>query len=72
MLRKVPRLVKILVAAALGYSVSPIDLIPDFIPILGQLDDVTLLALIVLALVLIPRRMSKGADKRMGESSLLR
>jgi len=46
---------KLLVAAVVAYAFSPIDLIPDFIPVLGYLDDLILVPLgIALALKLIP------------------
>ena len=46
---------KILAGITVGYALSPIDLIPDFIPILGYLDDVILLpALIAITIKLIP------------------
>lgn len=41
--RRVAVLDKLLVAAALAYMVAPIDLIPDFIPFFGEVDDVFLL-----------------------------
>jgi len=52
---KTPILAKILAAVAIGYALSPIDLIPDFIPIIGLLDDVIIFpALIGVVVKLIP------------------
>ena len=46
-------------AQVLAYALSPLDLIPDFIPILGLLDDLLLLpGLIWLAIHLIPKEAS--------------
>lgn len=46
---------RVIIITAVAYAVSPIDLIPDFIPVLGQLDDLLLLPiLIALALRMIP------------------
>lgn len=53
-----PLSAKLAAALAVGYALSPIDLIPDFIPVLGYLDDVILLpALIALTIRLIPREV---------------
>lgn len=53
--KETPVAAKIIAAIAVGYALSPVDLIPDFIPVLGYLDDVILLpVLIALAVRLIP------------------
>ena len=52
---RVPRLAKIVAFSVAAYALSPIDLIPDFIPILGYLDDLVILPLgIMLAVKLVP------------------
>lgn len=53
--RETPWTAKLLAALTVGYALSPIDLIPDFIPLLGYLDDLILLpALVALTIRLIP------------------
>src|SRR5690349_16207844 len=52
---RVPWYAKALAAAVAGYALSPIDLIPDFIPVFGLLDDLVIVPLgIALAIKLIP------------------
>lgn len=41
---RVPLRARALALATLGYTVSPIDLIPDFVPFLGQVDDIIVVA----------------------------
>jgi len=51
-----------------GYAISPIDLIPDFIPVLGYLDDVLILPLgLALLRRLIPREVMKRARAKAQE-----
>lgn len=55
---RTPALAKITAAAVVAYAFSPIDLVPDFIPVLGLLDDLILLpAGIWLVLKLVPREV---------------
>ncbi len=42
--RRTPRIVKLIAISVVAYAFSPIDLIPDFIPVLGYLDDVLVVA----------------------------
>ena len=53
--RRVPWAAKIVLIVVAAYALSPIDLVPDFIPVFGYLDDMILLPLgIALAIKLIP------------------
>jgi uncharacterized membrane protein YkvA (DUF1232 family) len=48
---RVPRRRKMLLLALVGYLAVPFDLVPDFIPIAGQLDDAIIVALVLRSLV---------------------
>ena len=53
--KRTPVPAKIFACIAVGYALSPIDLIPDFIPVLGYLDDLVILpVLIAITVKLIP------------------
>ena len=66
--KKTPILAKVFAGITVAYALSPIDLVPDFIPVLGYLDDVILLPMLVtLTIKFIPddvleekREQSKG------------
>ena len=54
--RETPWYAKLMAALTVAYALSPIDLVPDFIPVLGYLDDVLLLpAMIALTVKWIPK-----------------
>ena len=54
--KETPVLAKILAWMTVAYALSPIDLIPDFIPVLGYLDDLLILPILVtLTIKLIPK-----------------
>lgn len=64
-----PRAAKLVALFVLGYALSPIDLIPDFIPVLGQLDDLVLIPLgVALAVKLTPKPLWE-ARMREAEAS---
>jgi uncharacterized membrane protein YkvA (DUF1232 family) len=61
-----PKLSKILLSAAVAYAISPIDLIPDFIPIIGYLDDIIIVpGLIAVAIWLIPKKQIERIRKEI-------
>jgi uncharacterized membrane protein YkvA (DUF1232 family) len=60
-----PRPAKLLLGCAIAYALSPIDLIPDFIPILGHLDDALIVPFLIwLAFKLIPDNVLADCRKK--------
>ena len=44
---RTPWVTRVLLGAALAYAVSPIDLIPDWLPVVGHLDDIVIVPLLI-------------------------
>jgi len=66
---RTPWFAKLLAGAVVAYALSPIDLIPDFIPVLGYLDDLILLPLgIWCAVRLVPAEVLDDARERAASS----
>lgn len=64
--KRTPVSAKILIGITVGYLLSPIDLIPDFIPILGLLDDLIIVpALIAVSIKLIPENVLNDAREQL-------
>ena len=62
---KIRLLPKVMIIITLGYALSPIDLIPDFIPILGYLDDLIIIpTLITFSIKLIPEEIMAESRKK--------
>ena len=62
---RVPLRAKIVIGVTVAYALSPVDLIPDSIPILGYLDDLVLVPLgIGCAVKLVPRELMEECRKR--------
>lgn len=56
--KRTPLLGKIFLGMAVGYFFLPFDLIPDFIPIVGHLDDIIIIpTLVIIALKIIPKEI---------------
>lgn len=62
--KETPMIAKALAGLTIAYAFSPIDLIPDFIPVLGYLDDIILLpGLVALTIHFIPKDIFEQCRK---------
>ena len=68
---RVPWYARVLALIVVAYALSPVDLIPDFIPVLGYVDDLLLIpAGIYLTLKLIPREVMEECRQRAGSEPI--
>jgi len=66
--KRTPRIGKFFLGLAIGYLFLPFDLIPDFIPVIGLLDDAIIIPLLIyIALKLIPREIILDNRKKVIE-----
>lgn len=70
--RRTPAMSKLLPLAGVLYLLSPLDLIPDLLPLLGQLDDVGILLLFIsLALKWIPKDLWQEHEKKIHTANFI-
>jgi uncharacterized membrane protein YkvA (DUF1232 family) len=63
--KRTPKIAKIALGFAIAYTISPIDIIPDFIPVLGYMDDaIVSLALVHVAKKLVPKYIIEDCRKK--------
>lgn len=68
--KRTPLTAKILIGITAGYLLSPIDLIPDFIPVLGLLDDLIIVPFLIrLSIKLIPQSVLNEAREKVTNNS---
>ena len=68
---RTPLIVRLLALGIAAYALSPIDLIPDFIPVLGYLDDLIIVPLgVALVIRFIPTEVAEAAKVKAAEASL--
>ena len=69
---RTPRLSKFLLALAVGYALLPFDLIPDFIPLIGHLDDLVIVPiLVIVALKIIPKDVVEECRNLAGRQEII-
>ena len=63
-----PLIAKFFLGLAVGYLLMPFDLIPDFIPVIGQLDEVVIIPILLyLALLFIPKHIIQSCREQVNK-----
>ncbi len=66
---RTPKLSKILLGLAIAYALFPFDLIPDFVPVIGHIDDMVIVpTLILIALTIIPKEVYEESKMRVKDT----
>jgi len=70
--KRTPLVAKIMIGLTISYALSPIDLIPDFIPVFGYLDDLIILPImIIISLKLIPEEVLNDCREKVNSDNKL-
>ena len=65
---RTPKIARIILGLAVGYALLPFDLIPDWIPVIGHLDDLVIVpGLVILALKFIPDDVVRECRNKVNE-----
>lgn len=64
--KRTPIIAKLIIGLTISYALSPVDLIPDFIPVLGYIDDLIILpVMIIISIKLIPKQVLDDCRERV-------
>jgi uncharacterized membrane protein YkvA (DUF1232 family) len=62
---RTPKIVRFLIYGGIAYTLMPVDLLPDAIPVLGLIDDAAVLpGVIALSMIMVPKAVKQGHDRK--------